>query len=95
MILSGRRLRQVREVEIVPGPEYSVRMFRILLLTLAYLTLRPEPAHAYLDPGSGSLVFQIIIGTLAAFFFALKTSWLKIKKLFGWKQHPEGPENKE
>ncbi len=43
----------------------------------------------YLDPGSGSLVLQVIIGGLAAFFFALKTYWTGIKKFFMGKKGEE------
>ena len=37
---------------------------------------------AYLDPGSGSLIIQMLIGAVAAAGFAVKTYWMKIKSFF-------------
>ena len=47
---------------------------------------------AYLDPGSGSLILQILIGAVAGFFFAIKAYWIKIKSFFGSrsKNSPKG-----
>jgi len=41
--------------------------------------LNALPAQAYLDPGSGSLIIQSIIGALAAFGITMKLYWHKIK----------------
>jgi hypothetical protein len=38
---------------------------------------------AYLDPGTGSLVMQAIIGGAVAVGVVLKAYWHKIAKLFG------------
>ncbi len=50
---------------------------------------------AYLDPGSGSLILQIVIGALAAFFFAVKAYWLKIKSFFVRKPSPPDADGKK
>jgi hypothetical protein len=42
----------------------------------------PAKAHAYLDPGTGSYVIQIIIATLAGGTYVVITSWGKIKTFF-------------
>jgi len=39
-------------------------------------------ACAYLDPGTGSYVLQIVIAAIAGSFFAIKMSWHKIKSKF-------------
>ena len=39
----------------------------------------PE-AYAYLDPGSGSVVIQMLVGALAGVGIALKIYWQKIKE---------------
>ena len=39
----------------------------------------------YLDPGSGSIIIQVLIASLLAIGIALRTSWSKIKSLFGKK----------
>ena len=54
----------------------------VLLLVLSYLFVVPREAYAYLDPGSGSYIFQIIIGTLLGGVFALKIYWKRIRKFF-------------
>jgi hypothetical protein len=42
----------------------------------------PRAAFAYLDPGSGSYILQIIIGTLIGAAFAIKMYWRKLKVFF-------------
>jgi len=37
------------------------------------------PAFAYLDPGTGSLVIQVVIAAVASIAFAMKIFWKKIK----------------
>ena len=53
---------------------------RILVLT-ALLLLAPS-AHAYLDPGTGSLILSAIVGLLATIGLAIKTWWYRIKSFF-------------
>jgi hypothetical protein len=48
---------------------------------------------AYLDPGSGSFLVQILIAALLGVGIALRASWGKIKGLFGIK--PEVDEDAE
>ena len=42
----------------------------------------PFSAHAYLDPGTGSFVIQILIAGVATVIFSIKVFWRKIKELF-------------
>jgi len=53
----------------------------MLLLSCGSLSLLlfQEHAHAYIDPGSGSYLFQIMLAGLVGAAFALKSCWLKIK----------------
>ncbi|PIR06611.1 MAG: hypothetical protein COV55_03750 [Candidatus Komeilibacteria bacterium CG11_big_fil_rev_8_21_14_0_20_36_20] len=53
----------------------------LIFLSLFFL-LVTKTAHAYLDPGSGSFIFQIIIAGLLSGAFAIKMYFKKIKKLF-------------
>ena len=39
-------------------------------------------AYAYLDPGTGSLVIQVIIGALVGIGITLKIYWYKLKEKF-------------
>ena len=44
---------------------------------------------AYLDPGSGSFLIQILIAALLGIGVAVRASWGKIKKFFGKGQTDE------
>ena len=50
---------------------------------VAVLLLFPMSAHAYLDPGAGSVLIQGILGAVAAIGVALKLYWHRILKLLG------------
>ena len=40
------------------------------------------PAHAYVDPGTGSFIFQAVIGGVLAAVVAVKVFWKKITGAF-------------
>lgn len=42
----------------------------------------PKNAFAYLDMGTGSYMFQLMIGFLAGFLFSIKLFWGRIKNFF-------------
>ena len=48
-------------------------------------------ANAYLDPGTGSMLLQVILGGIAAVGVALKLYWHKLRAAFGMtkKEQPE------
>lgn len=69
-------------------------MARKLLIILFYpvfflLSTLANHAYAYIDPGSGSYLFQIMLASLVGAAFAVKAYWIKIKeflkKLFSHK----------
>lgn len=41
------------------------------------------PAHAYIDPGSGSALITMILGAIGAAGYTFRKYYYKIKKLFG------------
>jgi len=45
------------------------------------LLLFPRKAHAYLDPGTGSLIIQIIAGAFLAIAMTFKLWWWRVKRL--------------
>jgi hypothetical protein len=51
---------------------------RILLLALVACLSITSPAHAYLDPGTGSMLLSAIIGVAAALGLALKLFWYRL-----------------
>jgi hypothetical protein len=46
----------------------------------------PFPANAYLDPGTGSMILQIVIGALVGAVTVIKVYWYKIKTFFSGKK---------
>lgn len=40
------------------------------------------PAHAYLDPATGSIILQAVIGAIAGATLFLRTSLYKVKSFF-------------
>ncbi len=39
-------------------------------------------AYAYIDPGTGSIVIQVLIGALVGIGITFKIYWLKFKEIF-------------
>jgi hypothetical protein len=57
-------------------------MRNAFVVLLAVLFFAPYPAHAYLDPGTGSMIVQMIIAGIAGSLVAIKVYWIKIKNFF-------------
>ncbi len=55
------------------------KVSNILLIFSLFTIIIPKPALAYLDPGSGSYLIQIIIASTAGGGILLKTKWKNIK----------------
>lgn len=52
----------------------SVLIFSLLIV--------PAEAHAYLDPGTGSLILQAILAGIFSALFFIKMFWRRIKLFF-------------
>jgi hypothetical protein len=51
----------------------------IWLAALAYcLLIAEKPAHAYIDPGSASYVYQIVAGAALGAAFLVRTYWQRL-----------------
>ena len=63
-----------------------MRLFTAVLLLLVF-----TDAVAYLDPGTGSMLLQVILGGIAAVGVAIKLYWHKLRAAFGMarKEEPE------
>lgn len=46
-----------------------------------------RPAHAYLDPGTGSMLVQGLVAALAMVSAAVAAFWTRIVKFFGRLRH--------
>lgn len=65
-----------------------------LLIVFALLVVIPSSqAHAYLDPGSGSLIIQILVAGLLGLVVAVRVFWSSILSFFGLKGSDENNEN--
>ena len=64
----------------------------ILILSLATLS---RPALAYLDPGTGSMILQVLLGGFAGALVIGRLYWERIKALFGIKPPPEESSRQE
>ncbi|ASJ61566.1 hypothetical protein SMB554_20655 (plasmid) [Sinorhizobium meliloti] len=51
----------------------------IIMSVVGFLILSIVPAHAYLDPGTGSMLVQGLIGALAIGGAAVSGCWNKIR----------------
>lgn len=66
--------------------------FGYLILIVFFLSLTvPSAAYAYLDPGSGSMLLQLVLGGLAGLAVIAKLYWHRLLTLFG--VHSQQAEN--
>jgi hypothetical protein len=58
-----------------------MRLFRYALFLVALLALAEAPLRAYTDPGTGIMVWQILVAVAVGGLFQIRkfTNWLKIK----------------
>ena len=57
----------------------SSRMVALISLGLA---LTSSSAHAYLDPGTGSIVLQAVLAAVVGAAVTLKLYWMRVKVFF-------------
>jgi hypothetical protein len=55
----------------------------IAFLAFVCLLALSKSAFAYLDPGSGSIVLQVLLGGVAGFILIVKLFWHRILAIFG------------
>ena len=60
----------------------AARMAFIPWLVLPWLAV-PKAAQAYLDPGTGSILLQVLIGGVAGLGVIVKLYWHRLRALFG------------
>jgi hypothetical protein len=66
---------------------------KYLIVLIAALVA--QPAWAYLDPGTGSMLLQVILGGIAAIGVALKLGWHKIRAALGFRKKPVADDEQE
>jgi hypothetical protein len=68
--------------------------FQSLRLAMAIMAVgaSTSSAHAYLDPGTGSMLLQVLLGGIAGMALAIKLYWHKFLSLCGFRQAQENSE---
>jgi hypothetical protein len=61
----------------------------VIAISIAFVMLSTENAYAYLDPGTGSILLQAMIATVASSLFVIKMYWYKFRSLLGFKRRTE------
>jgi hypothetical protein len=75
--MSAVRSNNGREVR----PAGASRMLRIALAVAALVGFS-TPAHAYIDPGTGGMLLQLLLGGVAGALVIAKLYWFRIKEGF-------------
>lgn len=61
----------------------SIGKVSILWIPIFLLISSVKPAHAYLDPGTGSMMVQAVLAVIAAVSVSIGVFWKRIKMIFG------------
>ena len=64
----------------------------VLALGTVLYVAWPRPALAYIDPGTGSYLIQLLIAAAVGIAFAAKLYWRQIKAFFSKGKLPQDPE---
>ena len=55
----------------------------IVLFAMMFVLVFTRQAYGYIDPGTGSFILQLAIGSLLGAALAVKLSWARIKFFLG------------
>jgi hypothetical protein len=76
---------------MINTPISNLRFLFLIFGLISYTS----PAYAYLDPGTGSMLIQGLIGGIAATISFLSIYWQKVKEFFGKKEVDKGTMDKD
>ena len=65
----------------------------VCFMALVLLSTWAVPAQAYLDMGTGSMILQAIVASLAGVAVFLRIFWARIKSFFSGSKPQAKPEN--
>ena len=68
------------------------KLLAMSLSAAGLFAVASEAAYAYLDPGTGSMLLQALIGAVAGAWIVLRLYWDKIKGFFS-RSNRKSPEN--
>lgn len=70
-----------------------MKRLMVLCVSIAWCLLMSErAAYAYLDPGSGSMFLQLVLGGVAGVGLILKLYWRKLLSFLGLRARDTQPE---
>ena len=58
------------------------KILLILSICLFAKIFSTTPAYAYLDPGTGSIILQLLLGGMAGALVIVKLYWARVKAFF-------------
>jgi len=74
----------MRSLTPIVAVNYRGPMPRASIMALCLLgVLAPSTAYAYLDPGTGSAVIQMVVAGVLGALFVMKMYWRKLLELIG------------
>ena len=56
--------------------------YNIIILSLIFFVVSTQSTYAYLDPGTGSFILQVVAAGALGGLFAIKTFWGNITTFF-------------
>lgn len=73
---------------------FRATIFAVLVLTVGLFLGDVRPAHAYIDPGTGAYLWQLLVAGIFGLLFVLRGYWSNITAFFSrksGKKHDEEP----
>jgi hypothetical protein len=61
---------------------YFTLLKTIIIVLVLFWSVFPQKTYAYLDPGTGSYLIQVLIAGLLGVLFSIKMYWSRIKSIF-------------
>ena len=58
------------------------RLLRMPVVPAVFYFAFAKPLNTYLDPGTGSIIFQVVIGVAVGGFFTIVLYWKKVRTFF-------------
>jgi len=71
------------------------RTIGLVALSLVCFILSTNTSFAYIDPGSGSMIMQVLIAFILGILTAIKLYWSKIKSYFSKNSDASNSEESE
>ena len=70
-----------------------INLTKIIYISIVLYFFFISKANAYIDPGSGSIILQAIVGAIAAGGITIKIYWNKFKNFFKKKKKIDESKN--